>query len=233
MYIFHSIFGIILEALFPSSKADKKLFSYNKELAVEMLPVAPDSPIISAQSIFAYKNDLVKSLIWNIKYKKSAKAIEIGGYALYLRIIKIAKKIEAKQILLVPIPISHRRKNERGYNQCELLLNKIIEFNNISDKSNNKPNIMACNDLIKRVVHKDRQTLKDRSHRLEDAKNIFEVNEEILGQLKENLEKSNGNFNIPAIIIDDVITTGSTIKEAITTLEKAGFNNVRGLSLAH
>ncbi len=229
MYIFHSIFGIILEALFPSSKTDKKLFSYNKELAVEMLPVAPASPIISAQSIFAYKNDLVKSLIWNIKYKKSAEAIEIGGYALYLRIIKIAKEIEAKQILLVPIPISHRRKNERGYNQCELLLNKILEFNDISDKSS----LIVCNDLIKRVIHKDRQTLKDRSHRLEDAKNIFEINEKILGQLKEKLYKSNSGFDIPVIIVDDVITTGSTIKEAILTLKKAGFSNVIGLSLAH
>jgi predicted amidophosphoribosyltransferase len=176
MSIFHFLSEIILEVLFPSSKTDAKLFSYDKKLAIETLPPAPDSPIISSQSIFAYKNDLVKSLIWNIKYKKSAKAIEIGGYALYLRIIKIAKEIKAKQILLVPIPISHRRKNERGYNQCELLLNKILEFNDISEKYDEKLNIIACNDLINRVIHKDRQTLKDRSHRLKDAKNIFEIN---------------------------------------------------------
>jgi predicted amidophosphoribosyltransferase len=35
------------------------------------------------------------------------------------------------------------------------------------------------------------------------------------------------------IIIDDVITTGSTMKEAVLTLRSAGFANVYGLSVAH
>ena len=39
--------------------------------------------------------------------------------------------------------------------------------------------------------------------------------------------------NIPLIIIDDVITTGSTMFEAMETLKKAGFDDVHGLSLAH
>jgi predicted amidophosphoribosyltransferase len=233
MSIFHIFFEIILQALFPSSKTDNELFSYNKELAIDILPPAPNSPIISAQSIFAYKNDLVKSLIWNIKYKKSAKAIEIGAYALYLRINKIASEIKTQKILLVPIPISHRRKNERGYNQCELLLDKIVEFNDISSKPNNEQTIISYNNLLYRTTHKDRQTLKDRSHRLEDAKNIFGINHESLDRLKTKLDKLNSNFDIAVIIIDDVITTGSTIKEAIITIEKAGLKNVRGLSLAH
>jgi predicted amidophosphoribosyltransferase len=35
------------------------------------------------------------------------------------------------------------------------------------------------------------------------------------------------------ILIDDVLTTGSTIKEAETTLKKAGAKNVLCVSLAH
>ena len=35
------------------------------------------------------------------------------------------------------------------------------------------------------------------------------------------------------IIIDDVITTGSTMKEAIQTMRNAGFKNTWGLSVAH
>lgn len=233
MSIFNSFFEIILEAIFPSSKTDNLLFSYSKERALEILPPAPVSPITFTQSIFAYKNDLVKSLIWNIKYKKSTKALEIGAYAMYLEIIKIANSIKAKQVLLIPIPISYRRKNERGYNQCELLLNKIVEFDNNLGKSSNEQIIISCNDLLNRTTHKDRQTLKDRSHRLEDAKNIFGINQESLDRLKIELDKLNAGFETVVIVIDDVITTGSTIKEAIVTIRKAGFKNVRGLSLAH
>jgi len=258
MSIFNSFFEIILEALFPSSKIDGKLFSYSKEHAQEILPCAPPSPITSAQSIFAYKNELVKSLVWNIKYKKSEKALEIGGYALYLNILKIIdeqkfanqadfdSRFDGK-ILIVPIPISHRRRNERGYNQCELLLNKIIEFDNEYNKFNlikesttkfsieieKEKLIIPCNDLLQRVIHKDRQTLKDRSHRLEDAKNIFEINQGSLRQLRGELKNLSVGFEITVIVIDDVITTGSTIKEAMGTLRQAGFENVRGLSLAH
>ena len=233
MSIFNSFFEIILEAIFPSSKTDNLLFSYSKERALEILPPAPVSPITFTQSIFAYKNDLVKSLIWNIKYKKSTKALEIGAYAMYLEIIKIAKSIKAKQVLLIPIPISYRRKNERGYNQCELLLNKIVEFDNNLSKSSNEQIIISCNDLLYRTTHKDRQTLKDRSHRLEDAKNIFGIHQESLDRLKIELDKLNAGFETVVIVIDDVITTGSTIKEAIMTIEKVGFKNIRGLSLAH
>ena len=235
MSIFNLFFEIILEAIFPSSKTDNLLFSYSKERALEILPPAPVSPITFTQSIFAYKNDLVKSLIWNIKYKKSTKALEIGAYAMYLEIIKIANSIKAKQVLLIPIPISQRRKNERGYNQCELLLNKIVEFDNNLGKSNsnNETAIISCNDLLNRITHKDRQTLKDRSHRLEDAKNIFGINQENLDRLKIKLDKLNAGFETVVIVIDDVITTGSTIKEAIVNIQKAGFKDVRGLSLAH
>ena len=233
MSIFNSFFEIILEAIFPSSKTDNLLFSYSKERALEILPPAPVSPITFTQSIFAYKNDLVKSLIWNIKYKKSTKALEIGAYAMYLEIIKIAKPIKSKQVLLIPIPISQRRKNERGYNQCQLLLNKIVEFDNNLGKSSNEQIIISCNNLLYRTTHKDRQTLKDRSHRLEDAKNIFGINQENLDRLKIRLDKLNAGFETVVIVIDDVITTGSTIKEAIMTIEKVGFKNIRGLSLAH
>jgi predicted amidophosphoribosyltransferase len=68
---------------------------------------------------------------------------------------------------------------------------------------------------------------------LEDAKNIFGINQESLDRLKTKLDKLNSSFDIAVIIIDDVITTGSTVKEAIMTIEKVGFKNVRGLSLAH
>lgn len=84
--------------------------------------------------------------------------------------------------------------------------------------------------MLERVHHLSRQTLKNREDRLESARGIFAVN-------KETMQKSfNTEFDIKKIImivIDDVITTGSTMKEAMETLRNTGFENVFGLSLAH
>lgn len=258
--LIRSFLKIIIDSLFPISNADKLLFSYTKEQALQELPKAPQTPFPNTYSVFAYKNELVTRLVWNIKYKKNMQAVGIGGYGLYERIknnqlsmipssLKLptpprlrrtsrrasnnpsyalcsatsfeGQAITNKQILLVPIPMTRKRKNERGFNQCELLVDEIIKL----DKTGQ---LITYKDLLIRTVHQDRQTLKDRRSRLEDAKGVFSIN--------ENVFTSNDNTsvkNIPIIIIDDVITTGSTMKEAMETLTSAGFRQVIGISLAH
>lgn len=226
MKFFWQIIQTIFEALFPYDSADKKLFSLTKEEAYQTLPKAPPTPFDFIRSIFAYKHAVVKRLIWNIKYKKSAQAVEIGAYALYEYIISNFH-IASHSVILIPIPISQRRRNERGYNQCELLLDKIAELDT------NKQ-LLFSKQLMHRKIHRDRQTLKNRSERLVDAKMIFELNDTELAKVRSS---SNADFvqnkKIRVIVIDDVVTTGSTLKEAIELLRKAGFKDVSGLSLSH
>ncbi len=141
-----------------------------------------------------------------------------------------------QNFVIIPIPITKRRKNERGYNQCELLVNEIERLD--IDKK-----FIICKDLLGRVHHLSRQTLKNREDRLESAKGIFTVNEETrkrimnednqIGNELEIINSENNIDNTIIIVIDDVITTGSTMKEAMETLQNAGFKNVFGLSLAH
>lgn len=217
------IIDFFFDSLFPINHADRLLLSMSEEKAYSDLPKAPETPYHFIKSIFAYKNSLVISLIWNIKYKKSAKAVEIGGYALYRHICE-NWYLHLDEIILLPIPISHRRRNERGYNQCELLLNQVKKL----DKTQN---LTFSYNLIKRKIHKDRQTLKNRSMRLEDAKNIFEIDfaelEKLQGATKE-VDKQ-----VKIIIIDDVVTTGSTMREAVELIRSVGFKDVSGVSLAH
>lgn len=215
--IFNKFLQFFLDSLFPIKKSDQVLFSLSREQAYLQLPPAPKPPYNFIKSIFAYKNDVVTSLIWNIKYKKSAKAVEIGGYALYNKIISTFD-IKREKILIIPIPISHKRRNERGYNQCDLLLAEIQRLDVNRD-------LFYSSKLLERKLHKDRQTLKNRQKRLEDAKQIFEINRNELEKIRKAKYK--------IIIIDDVVTTGSTIKEAVNLLRSADFDDVSGLSLAH
>ena len=217
-----TIYNTVLEALFPSTRPEKELFSLSKEDALAILPHAPQTPFANMNSIFAYKDERVTKLIWNIKYKKSRRAVEIGGYALYRKLIAITGSDLVRGTIIIPVPITKRRKNERGYNQCELLVDEIVRLDTEKQFAIEK-------ELLRRIHHADRQTLKDRTDRLTDAKGIFSVNDIFADKIKNDTNQN----KIPIIIIDDVITTGSTMKEAIETMKNAGFRNVSGLSLAH
>lgn len=204
------LWGFLIDLIFPPSPEDLELRKLSLENIFEKLPVAPAPPFPFITSLFAYKNKLVSTLIWNIKYKKDRHAIECGGYALYTKL----KEMNLANILLIPIPISKKRRKERGYNQCELLVNEIIKLD--TEKIFKKDF-----DLLVRMKHMERQTLKNRKERLESAESVFDIGKDL-----ENKE-------IRIIIIDDVTTTGSTLKEAREVLIKNGYTNVQALTLAH
>lgn len=229
--IIDQIFHFLLDSLFPIKNLDRILFSLSREQAYTSLRPSPPTPFHFIKSVFAYKDELVKCMVWNIKYKRSKKALEIGGYALqrYISETFDLANNESQQILLIPIPISTRRKNERGYNQCELLINEIIKFN--IDNSSKK--LIFSKNLLKRKIHRDRQTLKNRNRRLEDAKKIFEIELSELQRIEFATKLPITADNLQVIVIDDVVTTGSTMKEAVELLSSIGFKNVSGISLAH
>jgi predicted amidophosphoribosyltransferase len=108
-----TIYQAIMDALFPLSKVEEQLLSYTPVQAYSLLPPAPPSPIPETFAVFAYKDERVAKLIWSIKYKKSKQAVELGGYALYQKLI--AQKMPPGTVI-VPIPITPRRRRERGYN---------------------------------------------------------------------------------------------------------------------
>ena len=168
-----------------------------------------------AVSIFAYKDERVSKMIWHIKYKKSEKATAIAGYAISQKLIEIGSSDNRSlsDIIIIPMPITTRRRLERGYNQCELIVDRVKSYLDVS----------RCDLALTRIHHSSRQTLKNRTDRLKNAKGIFYADPKYIDQYKD----------ATVIIIDDVITTGSTMKEALETLRAAGYRDVRGLSVAH
>jgi competence protein ComFC len=175
---------------------------------------------------------LVSKLIWNIKYKKSKQAVKIASYALFMKIHEILnEKIigDNQKIILLPIPISKRRRRERGFNQCELLIEEIKNLQNNTKNKQNNFKLEFNSSLLVRDKHVSRQTLKHRRERLKDAKDIFGIN---IAEL-EIIKKQNQLENIIFFIIDDVITTGSTILDAEKVLRNSGAQNIILLSVAH
>ncbi len=258
MIFISTLYKTILDALFPLSWAEYEMLSLSPEDALGKLPPAPDYSGLAvdmpnAQSVFAYKDERVAKMIWHIKYKKSAHAVQIGGYALWKRLVTTAAGVRRAVLrdtpstsaevaagspspslspkrpenslpppaaVVIPMPITNRRRKERGYNQCELLTDEMERLEQTNDYSR----FTVRKDILFRTHHATRQTLKGRHERVESAKGIFGVRRNVI--TPELLRAK-------IIVIDDVITTGSTMYEAIETLGAAGFSDVGAISLAH
>lgn len=193
----------LIDFLFPPSKEELLLRALSP---VEFFGKVEK---VGGNTLFSYKDPLVKELVWQIKYKKNRHAIRCAAYAIYTELNK-----ETKPVVLIPIPISKKRRKERGYNQCELIINEVL-------KIDTKNKISKNFNILIRTKHIEKQTFKNRNERIKNIKDIFQV-------LDDNL-----SFDSRIILVDDVITTGSTLREARNVLINKGYTDVRIMALAH
>ncbi|MFH1582976.1 MAG: ComF family protein [Candidatus Falkowbacteria bacterium] len=161
-------------------------------------------------------DDLSKLLILFVdKMLAQAKIIRPGlAQGLERRIFEQAKNMPTAILnfnnnLVIFVPLSKKRLRWRGFNQAELLAQKIAEKYNLA---------LDAVNLI-RVKHKRPQAKLDEIHRLENIKDCFEWR-------GGDLNKKN------IILIDDVVTTGATLNECAKVLKAHGAGEVWGLVVA-
>ncbi len=199
----------IIDFIFPPSKEEVELRGISPINFLKNAKRATPAEFPFISSLFSYKYPLTRELIWQIKYKKNKHAIECAGFALHSELLK-----QKGELVLIPIPLSKKRYRERGFNQCELIIDEIIRLDVEKQFSKNF-------DLLIRNKNIDKQTFKNRNERIENTKSIFEV-------IDGNIDK-----NTKIIIVDDVTTTGSTILEARKVLIEKGFSEIEALTVAH
>ena len=180
---------------------DPLLEEIEKMTPAEFILRAEKSKTDSA--LFCYENPIVKTLIWNIKFRKNMRCISLVSQLMYKHI----KTLKIKDPLIIPVPLSPKRKRERGYNQTELIIKSFLGFEIALDC------VTRRNTLT--------QTSLPRHERIHNLKNTFTVSrpEKVLGR------------NI--IIIDDVITTGATTKEMARVLKLVGAKSITVQAFAH
>ena len=119
-----------------------------------------------------------------------------------------------EEVLIVPIPLSFWRKGARGYNQAELLAQGLGERLRLEVDSSVLQKVKDVESLAQRNT--------PREERLRRVKGVFAI--------KKGEEAAVEGKDI--LLVDDVWTTGSTLKEAARTLKDAGAKTVWGLTLA-
>ncbi|WP_010631871.1 ComF family protein [Sporolactobacillus vineae] len=113
-----------------------------------------------------------------------------------------------KQWLIVPIPLSPARLNERGFNQAEILAGLT-----------GQPVV----PVLVRTGGEQRQSKRSRRERIMQTERPFALN--------PDCGTGPGGKNI--LLIDDIYTTGATLRHAAAVLEAAGPQRIRSLTLAH
>jgi ComF family protein len=226
-HFFSEFTFLLIDFLFPPSKSEKELRNSSiktfEKLLISDSKLFKKIPGPKIYFCFSYKNSLIKELVWQIKFRGQKQYAEICGYFLYKQILDIIKNSIDKnprfatgqqQSILIPIPIHKKRRTERGFNQCEWLCEFIKKYD---DK-----NTLEYDSLVLvRDKYQTKQSWKKRNERMNDLKNVFSVT---------NPDKIK---NKVIFLIDDVYTTGSTLKEARRTLLESGAKSVHSIVIAH
>lgn len=113
--------------------------------------------------------------------------------------------------LIIPVPLHLTRLRQREFNQSALLANNMAKGLGI---------LLLLNCLVK-----ERDTMAQvglsSKERVKNLKNAFAVRKPELIRGKR------------LILVDDVVTTGATIRECSRVLKKAGAESINVLTLAH
>lgn len=144
--------------------------------------------------LFYEKGNSTQGILHKIKYQEGQKLGEFMGRSL-------AKKLEEQSWLknvdaILPIPLHSKKNFKRGYNQSLLIAKGLAETTEIPIKNG-----------LARKKHHESQTRKSKEERWQNVKSIFRVNEEVISEFQH------------VVIVDDVLTTGSTLESAARTIK--------------
>ncbi|HAB89830.1 MAG TPA: hypothetical protein DCF84_04780 [Bacteroidetes bacterium] len=157
------------------------------------------------------QNGVSQHLIHKIKYHNGEHLAKYWGRYLGALLQSLGVHSNTKSSLLIPVPMHKRRERRRGYNAPLHIAYGVQEV--IGDKA------LVCNSVLARVKHSKSQTTAD------------------FNQRYERLTESFHAYPLPnkpdvIIIIDDVITSTSTIGHCANALRKVFSNDIYATALA-
>lgn len=143
--------------------------------------------------LFRYSGE-IRNIILNYKFKEKSYI-----YNTFVEIIKNNEKICAqikKYDIIMPVPISKKRLNTRGYNQSALIARKIAKTLNMCYEEN----------ILVKIKDNKPQSEMGQEKRKNNVKGVYTI-------------KNKGKiYQTKILLIDDIFTTGNTVNECAKVL---------------
>jgi competence protein ComFC len=160
-------------------------------------------------AVSAYRaRGIVRDVILNFKYGKQVHLRHL--VARWLIAALDDERIRQCQFdVIVPVPLHPARQRERGFNQAALLAEYLSAQMALPSLS-----------VLERIRYTTTQTLFDRAERMQNLRNAF--------RLRRNADVR----RLRVLLIDDVLTTGSTLSECARVLKRAGAHSVYAATAA-
>ena len=183
----------------------------------DALPRAVAAPL-DCEALFDYNHKVVRRAVWRLKYRGDRTLAEIFGKRMAEEFLEehtqmLSRLAYGGRILLIPVPSTRKRYFERGYNQAELIARALAQ---------GKTDVWEPADVLYKIRDNQRQTtLKDRIEREKNVSDIIAVKDKHL------------TANRICVVVDDVITTGATMRACMGALKKSGARAVYGIAVAH
>ncbi|MDJ1491998.1 phosphoribosyltransferase family protein [Cytophagaceae bacterium DM2B3-1] len=154
------------------------------------------------------KGGKVQNVLHHLKYngKKDAGILLGKWYGSELRKREYHTEFDS----IIPVPLHASKLKKRGYNQCDPIVAGLSL----------QLGVAAYPIALKRNIHNPSQTQLSRMERYENTKDIFEVAD------YESVRDKR------ILLVDDIVTTGSTLESCIMALQKAKCKEVSIACLA-
>lgn len=153
--------------------------------------------------VFTEKN-AVRLLVHRIKYQSDRPLAVNLGRAMG-RDLGSCSGIEIPN-LWIPVPLHAKRLRHRGYNQSEALAQGLQSV--LGGRVESR--------ILQRNKHSESQTKNSRNDRSKNVAHAFSCN-----------PKVGLDLNSRIVVVDDVITTGATLRACCSALHAAGFSRIQ------
>ena len=217
------IWGYVLELIFPPLCLNcgeyivKSPYSHRLLCrdCIELIPIYETifyNPKLTLVAVSSYGSGPLRKLLHAFKYEGLLGAKEIIGGLIrrYMSGVDLVG-ILPKNSVIVPLPLHKSRFRKRGFNQSEVIAKLLGE----------QLKLPVAKKVLSRVKDTPQQSkIKSKSGREDNVKGCFRV---------KDIECFKGRT---VILVDDVYTSGATMREAAKTLRKSGAKKIVGFTIA-
>src|ERR1043166_2121219 len=160
-------------------------------------------------AVAAYRSrGIVRRVLLEFKYHKQIHLRHLAARWLFAALDD--ERLRSRSFdVIVPVPLHPARERERGFNQSALLAELLSA----------KMSIKTI-PVLERIRYTTTQTAFDRAERMQNLHGAF--------RLRKNADVR----ELRVLLIDDILTTGSTLSECARVLKKAGAHSIHAVTAA-